>query len=62
VQTRDGRRVVKSVPLSELPLVGSIAGFMDVLRIYTTVENRHVVEKATAEMFKDKSFITKISV
>jgi hypothetical protein len=62
VQTRDGRRVVKSVPLSELPLVGSIAGFMDVLRIYTTVENRHAVEKATAEMFKDKSFITKISV
>jgi hypothetical protein len=62
VQTRGGRRVVKSVPLSELPLVGSIAGFMDVLRIYTTAENRRLVERATTEMFKDKGFITKISV
>jgi hypothetical protein len=62
VQTKGERRVVKSVPLSELPLVGSIAGFMDVLRIYTTVENRRVVERVTAEMFKDKSFVTKISV
>jgi hypothetical protein len=62
VQTKGGRRIVKSVPLSELPLVGSIAGFMDVLRIYTTTENRRSVERATAEMFKDKSFITKISV
>jgi hypothetical protein len=62
VQTKGGRRAVRSVPLSELPLVGSIAGFMDVLRIYTTAENRRPVERATAEMFKDKSFITKISV
>jgi HD superfamily phosphohydrolase len=62
VQTRDGRRVTKSVPLSELPLVGSIAGFMDVLRIYTTAENRRPVERATTEMFKGKSFITKISI
>jgi len=62
VQTKGRRRVVRSVPLSELPLVGSIAGFMDVLRIYTTAENRRSVERATAEMFKDKSFITKISV
>jgi len=62
VQTKGGRRVVKSVPLNELPLVGSIAGFMDVLRIYTTAENRRAVERATVEMFKDKSFITKISV
>jgi hypothetical protein len=62
VQTRGETRVVKSVPLNELPLIGSIAGFMDVLRIYTTTENRRLVERATAEMFKGKSFITKISV
>jgi len=61
VQTRGGRRIMKSVPLSELPIVGSIAGFMDVLRIYTTAENRRAVEKATTEMFNDKSFVTKIS-
>ena len=62
VQTRGGKRVVKSVPLSELPLVGSIAGFMDVMRIYTTPENRRSVERATAEMFRDKNFVTKISI
>jgi HD superfamily phosphohydrolase len=62
VQTKNGKRVVKLVPLNELPLVGSIAGFMDVLRVYTTAENRHLVERAAAEMFKGKSFITKISV
>jgi hypothetical protein len=62
VQSEGGRRVVRSVPLSELPLVGSIAGFMDVLRIYTTPENRRRVEKAAAEMFKGKSFVTKTSV
>jgi len=61
VQTKGGRRVIRSVPLSELSLVGSISGYMDVLRIYTTPENRRLVEKATAEVFKDKSFVTKIS-
>jgi hypothetical protein len=62
VQNKGGRRVMKSVPLSELPLVGSIAGFMDVLRVYTTAENRRSVERATAGIFKDKSFVTKISI
>ncbi len=56
------KRVMKMVPLSELPLVGSIAGFMDVLRIYTTAENRHAVERATAQLFKDQSFVNDVSV
>jgi uncharacterized protein len=50
------RRVVKAVPLSELSLVGSIAGFMDVLRVYTTQENRAKVTKATAEIFRNERF------
>ncbi|MDV3244623.1 MAG: HD domain-containing protein [Nitrososphaerales archaeon] len=52
----------RTVPLSELPLVGSIAGFMDILRIYTTAENRASVEKATATLFSDENYMTKISV
>jgi hypothetical protein len=52
----------RNVPLSELPLVGSIAGFMDILRIYTTAANRTAVEKATAHLFSDSSYMTKISV
>jgi HD superfamily phosphohydrolase len=52
----------RSVPLNDLPLVGSIAGYMDILRIYTTAENRDAVEKATAHLFSDGGYMTKISV
>jgi uncharacterized protein len=52
----------RNVPLSELPLVGSIAGYMDILRIYTTAENRIAVAKATNNLFSDGGYMTKISV
>ncbi len=52
----------KNVPLSELPLVGSIAGYMDIIRIYTTTENRAAVQKAAAHLFSDSGYMTKISV
>ncbi len=52
----------RNVPMSDLPLVGSIAGFMDILRIYTTAENRKAVEKATSRVFSDGGYMTKISV
>ncbi len=52
----------RNVPLSDLPLVGSIAGYMDILRVYTTAENRAAVEKATAHLFSDGGYMTKISV
>ncbi len=53
-----GRRVVKAVPLEKLPLVGSIAGFMDVLRVYTTPESRSAVERATSKLFGGQSFLS----
>ncbi len=56
------KHVVRNVPLTDLPLVGSIAGFMDMLRVYTTAENRRPVERATSEMFRDKRFVTRVSV
>jgi len=52
----------RNVPLSDLPLVGSIAGFMDILRIYTTPEYRTAVERATIHLFSDGGYMTKISV
>ena len=59
----EGKRLRhKNVPLTELPLVGSIAGFMDILRIYTAAENRNAVERATAHLFSDGGYMTKISV
>jgi uncharacterized protein len=54
------RRVIRAVPLNELPLVGSIAGFMDMLRVYTTSESRPAVAKATSRLFRDRSFMTNI--
>jgi HD superfamily phosphohydrolase len=52
----------RDVPLSDLPVVGSIAGFMDILRVYTTPESRAAVEKATARIFSEGGYMTKISV
>jgi uncharacterized protein len=37
---------VYEMPVSEIPLVESISGFFDMLRIYTTSENREKVEQA----------------
>ena len=48
------RRRVKAVPLEDLPLAGSITGFMDVLRVYTTPKHRLAVEKAASELFRDR--------
>ena len=52
----------RNVPLGDLPLVGSIAGFMDILRIYTRAEDRVAVGKATTNLFSDGGYMTKISV
>ena len=48
------KTVMKEVPLDELPLLGSIAGFMDMLRVYATPEKRRAVQKAAAQLFKNK--------
>jgi HD superfamily phosphohydrolase len=53
------KRVLKAVPLDKLPLVGSIAGFMDMVRVYTTARSRSAVGKATSRFFKDKGFTAK---
>jgi len=41
------------VPLDTLPLVGSIAGFMDILRVYTTSDNRPQVTRAVESLFRN---------
>lgn len=51
------RRVVRAVPLTDLSLVGSIAGFMDILRVYTSPERRDVVAKAAGRLFNDPRFL-----
>jgi len=59
----EGRKLKhRDVSLGDLPLVGSIAGFMDILRIYTTAEHRVAVERATGKLFSAGGYMTKISV
>ena len=61
LKVEGSKRVVKAVPLHKLPLVGSIAGFMDMVRVYTPAKSRPAVEKATSKLFKDKGFTAKIT-
>jgi HD superfamily phosphohydrolase len=57
-----GKRRTETVPISELPLVGSITGFMDILRIYTFSANRTKVVGAVETMFGKDDFMSRISV
>ncbi|MDG6977512.1 MAG: HD domain-containing protein [Nitrososphaerota archaeon] len=50
------------VPASELPLVGSITGFMDILRVYTSTDNRKEVMKAAEAIFGKEDFMSQISL
>ena len=56
------RKYPQRVPIEQLPLVGSIAGFMDILRVYTTSPNRSKVTKAVGTIFGDNSFVSQVSV
>lgn len=44
------KKGVREVPVSEMPLVNSIAGFFDMLRIYTTAESRQKVERSVKKV------------
>jgi uncharacterized protein len=57
-----GKRRTETVPISELPLVGSITGFMDILRIYTFSEHRGKVVRAVETIFGKEDFMSRISV
>lgn len=61
LKAEGSRRLVDAVPLRELPLAGSIAGFMDVLRVYTTSQNKPSVAKATSRLFRDQRFLSRIT-
>ncbi len=52
----------ENVSIERLPLVGSITGFMDVLRVYTSSVHRNRVSKATTSLFGAEGFMTRISV
>jgi HD superfamily phosphohydrolase len=53
MKAEGSRRVMKVVPIKDLPLVGSIEGYMDMIRVYTTTEHRSAVAKAASNIFTD---------
>ncbi|MEK0328049.1 MAG: phosphohydrolase, partial [Nitrosopumilus sp.] len=45
--TKDGNKVLaKEIPISQIPLVSTMSGFMNILRVYTPKKNRKKVEIA----------------
>lgn len=48
---------VYEMPVSEIPLVESISGFFDMLRVYTTAENRDDVERAVKKVLGDQEIL-----
>ncbi|MCX8191471.1 MAG: hypothetical protein N3F06_01530, partial [Nitrososphaerales archaeon] len=60
-KTAEGKEY-QTIPFSNLPLVGSITGYMDILRVYTPAEYRVKVEKATREFFGKEGYSTKVSM
>jgi HD superfamily phosphohydrolase len=45
--TKDGNKVsAKEIPISQIPLVSTMSGFMNILRVYTHRKNRKKVEIA----------------
>jgi uncharacterized protein len=62
VGKRGNKIGTEEVGVNELPLIGTIVGFMDVLRIYTTDRNRKKVGEATARVLEGEGFETKVSM
>ena len=50
------------VSITELPLVGSITGFTDVLRVYALPEQRNKVARAVQTIFGREDFTSRISL
>jgi HD superfamily phosphohydrolase len=41
-------------PISEIPLIDSVTGFLDMLRVYTTPKNREVVERSVKKVLGEE--------
>ena len=45
----------KTIDVVDLPLMGAISGYMDILRVYTPQKYREAVQKATAKVLGEES-------
>jgi putative nucleotidyltransferase with HDIG domain len=53
ITNEHGKSSAKEMPISEIPVVSAISGFMNILRIYTHQKNRKKVEIATKSIIGD---------
>jgi hypothetical protein len=53
ISNEDGKSSAKEMPISEIPVVSAISGFMNILRIYTYQKNRKKVEIAAKSILGD---------
>lgn len=62
VSQEAGEEHMNKVSITELPLVGSIAGFTDMLRVYTLEEERERVASAVRSIFGKEDFTSHSSL
>ncbi len=53
ITNKNGRSSAKEMPISDIPVVSAISGFMNILRIYTYQKNRKKVEIAAKSILSD---------
>jgi len=53
ITNENGKSLAKEIPISEIPMVSAISGFMNILRIYTHQKNRKKVEIAAKSILGD---------
>jgi len=53
ITSENGKSSAKEMPISEIPVVSAISGFMNILRIYTHEKNRKKVEIAAKSILGD---------
>ena len=53
ITNENGKSSAKEMPISDIPLVSAISGFMNILRIYTHQKNRKKVEIAAKSIIGD---------
>lgn len=62
VSRERGKPIATEIGIEQLPLISTIAGFMDVLRVYTSEKYRTKVQKATDAVFSREGYETKVSM
>jgi len=53
ITNKNGKSTAKEMPISKIPVVSAISGFMNILRIYTHQKNRKKVEIAAKSILGD---------